>query len=180
MAHDVFISHSSKDKVIADAICAGLEALGIRCWIAPRDIVAGQNYAGQIYKAITKSRVFVILLSKDSAESSHVLREVEIAVEGGSVIVPFRTQEVVLSDDLKYYLNKVHWLDAMTPPIEGHIGRLVDTLATIIDIPDTQKTIPISTKQPIINKEEKESIKEPLKNEDKKIQTSKRQKNGFG
>jgi hypothetical protein len=26
MAHDVFISHSSKEKVMADAICAGLEA----------------------------------------------------------------------------------------------------------------------------------------------------------
>ena len=29
MAHDVFISYSSKDKVIADAVCARLEARGI-------------------------------------------------------------------------------------------------------------------------------------------------------
>ena len=34
MAHDVFISYSTKDKVIADAICANLENRGIRCWIA--------------------------------------------------------------------------------------------------------------------------------------------------
>jgi hypothetical protein len=26
MAHDVFISYSSKDKPVADAVCAGLEA----------------------------------------------------------------------------------------------------------------------------------------------------------
>jgi TIR domain-containing protein len=30
----VFISHSSKDKWIADAICKQLESAGIRCWIA--------------------------------------------------------------------------------------------------------------------------------------------------
>jgi hypothetical protein len=176
MAHDVFISHSSKDKAMADAICAGLEARGIHCWIAPRNIIAGQNYAGQIYKAITNSKAFVILLSENSADSSHVLREVEIAVEGGAVIVPFRIQEVVISDDLKYYLNKVHWLDALTPPIESHIGKLIDTLGTIIDIPDAHKPLPISTEQPIINSKEKETIKEPLKKEDKKTQAPKRPK----
>ena len=35
MAHDVFISYSSKDKPIADGITANLEAAGLRCWIAP-------------------------------------------------------------------------------------------------------------------------------------------------
>ncbi|WP_423948599.1 toll/interleukin-1 receptor domain-containing protein, partial [Candidatus Binatus sp.] len=38
MAHDVFISHSARDKPYADAICAKLESRGIRCWIAPRDV----------------------------------------------------------------------------------------------------------------------------------------------
>jgi len=41
MAHDAFISHSSKDKTIADATCAYLEASKIRCWVAPRDIRPG-------------------------------------------------------------------------------------------------------------------------------------------
>ena len=44
MAHDVFISHSSKDKPIADAICANLEGTGIRCWIAPRDIAPSEVF----------------------------------------------------------------------------------------------------------------------------------------
>ncbi|MBV8722991.1 MAG: toll/interleukin-1 receptor domain-containing protein, partial [Candidatus Eremiobacteraeota bacterium] len=38
MAVKVFISHSSKDREIADAICRHLEAMGVSCWIAPRDI----------------------------------------------------------------------------------------------------------------------------------------------
>ena len=44
MAHDVFISHSSKDKQTADAICHYLEQNGIRCWIAPRDILPGEDW----------------------------------------------------------------------------------------------------------------------------------------
>jgi TIR domain len=44
MAHDVFISYSSKDKTIADAVLAKLEERGLRCWIASRDIIPGSNW----------------------------------------------------------------------------------------------------------------------------------------
>ena len=48
MAHDVFISYSTKDKPTADAACAALEAKGIRCWIAPRDILPGSDWGEAI------------------------------------------------------------------------------------------------------------------------------------
>jgi hypothetical protein len=35
MAHDVFISYAHQDRTVANAVCATLEAHGIRCWIAP-------------------------------------------------------------------------------------------------------------------------------------------------
>lgn len=37
MPHDVFVSHSFRDKRTADAVCALLEADGVRCWIKPTD-----------------------------------------------------------------------------------------------------------------------------------------------
>ena len=48
MAHDVFISHSARDKPYADAMCAKLESRGIRCWIAPRDIRPGMEWGAAI------------------------------------------------------------------------------------------------------------------------------------
>lgn len=54
MAHDVFISHSSKDKQVADAMCNKLESSGIRCWIAPRDILPGMDWTESLVKAIKK------------------------------------------------------------------------------------------------------------------------------
>jgi TIR domain-containing protein len=43
MAHDVFVSHSEKDKAVADAVVARLEAESVTCWTAPRDIVPGAD-----------------------------------------------------------------------------------------------------------------------------------------
>jgi len=55
MAHDVFISYSSKDKSVADAVCATLEGRKIRCWIAPRDVSPGDSWAASIVKSIDES-----------------------------------------------------------------------------------------------------------------------------
>ena len=50
--HDVFISYSSKNKNIADAIVADLEQNNVKCWYAPRDILSGEDWAGAINNAI--------------------------------------------------------------------------------------------------------------------------------
>jgi hypothetical protein len=38
---DVFISYSTRDKTVADAVISAHEKAGIRCWYAPRDITPG-------------------------------------------------------------------------------------------------------------------------------------------
>ena len=61
MPFDVFISYSSKDKIAADTVCAGLETASIRCWIAPRDIRAGTEYAEGIIDGIDSCRIMVLI-----------------------------------------------------------------------------------------------------------------------
>jgi hypothetical protein len=63
MVHNVFISYSSKDKPIADAICANTEANGVRCWIAPRDIAPGEDWPTAITKTIFQSLIMVLVFS---------------------------------------------------------------------------------------------------------------------
>lgn len=77
MAHDVFVSYSSKDKAVADAVCAKLESQKVRCWIAPRDVPAGQTWAAAIVNAIRTSRALVLVLSAGSNNSAQVVRESE-------------------------------------------------------------------------------------------------------
>ena len=132
MAHDVFISHSTRDKPVADAVCAALENAGIRCWVAPRDVQPGRSFAGEITRAIQQSRAMVLIFSAHSNKSSQVLREVQLAVDAQLHILQFRIEEVLLNDDLKYYLSTPHWLDAMTPPLENHLQRLASSITVLL------------------------------------------------
>jgi hypothetical protein len=79
MPHEIFISHASQDKKVADAMCARLEHSGIRCWVAPRDIRPGMTYGAEIVHAISNARVMVVILSGQANLSPHVAKEVERA-----------------------------------------------------------------------------------------------------
>jgi hypothetical protein len=134
MAHDVFISYSSKDKTVADAVCAKLESQKIRCWIAPRDVPAGQPYAASLVKAIKESSVIVLILSQGSNQSTHVLREVSEAVDNGIPILPFRIEDVDPTEEMHYYIKSIHWLDAMSPPLERHLEKLASSVQALISV----------------------------------------------
>jgi TIR domain len=134
MAHDVFISYSSKDKTVADAVCAKLESQKIRCWIAPRDVPAGQPYAASLVKAIRESSVIVLILSQGSNQSMHVLREIGEAVENGIAILPFRIDDVDPTEEMHYYIKSIHWLDAMSPPLERHLEKLASSVQALLNV----------------------------------------------
>jgi len=110
MAHDVFVSHSSKDKLAADAVVAHLERAGIRCWAAPRDIMPGASWAASIIQAINQCRIMVVVFSSNANRSDHVRREVERAVFGGVGIIPVRIEDVLPQGDLEYFLSATHWM----------------------------------------------------------------------
>ena len=66
MAHDVFVSHSVKDKAVAEKIVARLEAESIRCWVAPRDVVPGADWGESIIDAIGSSRIMILIFSRSA------------------------------------------------------------------------------------------------------------------
>jgi hypothetical protein len=132
MAHDVFISYSSKDKPTADAACAVLESAGIRCWIAPRDVLPGMEWSAAIVEAIYDSQIMVMVFSARANHSKHIRREVERAVDRGLVILPFRIEDVVPSDSLEYFIGSVHWLDALSPPVEQHLEALAEKVQLLL------------------------------------------------
>lgn len=136
MAHDVFISYSHHDKAAADAVCAKLEQHQIRCWIAPRDVVPGIEWADCIINAIHGTRVMVLVFSSNANESPQIRKEVERAVNKGVVIVPLRIEDVVPTRSLEYFMSNVHWLDALTPPLDQHLEHLAGTVKMLIERAD--------------------------------------------
>jgi hypothetical protein len=146
MSHDVFISYSSHNKSVADAICAKLEADMIRCWIAPRDVLPGTVYAAALIDGISGAKAFVLVLSEHSNSSQQVLREVERAVDLALPIVTFRIEEFALSKAMQFFVSTSQWLDALTPPLALHIGRLSNTVKALLSA-SSKSVAPVSNEQ---------------------------------
>jgi len=139
MAHEVFISYSSENKTVADAICAMLENRKIRCWIAPRDVPPGKLYGASLLNAVKSARVMVLILSEDTNQSQYVVRELNAAVAKGVPIIPFRIEEVLPSEELGFYIDSLHWLDAMNPPLERDLKNLANSVGSFLSAGDVDQ-----------------------------------------
>ena len=138
MKHDVFISYSSKNKNVADAMCHVLEEHGIKCWIAPRDIPGGAEYGDVINDAIKNCRIFIIIFSKPASLSNFVSAELNVAFSEGKYIIPYRIDETPLKGSMRLYLNRTHWIDAV-PDAEA---RFKDLVEVVLGNPTPEQRIP--------------------------------------
>ena len=124
-----FISYSSPDKNIADNLCAKLEQKGIKVWYAPRDVRG--PYAAAIAQAIDSATHFIVILSKNSIASEHVLNEIDLAFQNlphNIKFKPLRIDDAIFTPSFKYYLSRQHWMDATHPPLEERLNEFVDSL----------------------------------------------------
>jgi hypothetical protein len=132
MGFDVFISYPNQEKATADAVCAALEATKVRCWIAPRDVTPSMDWATAIVEAIDNCRLMVLIFSSRTNESRQVHREVQRAFDQEKPVVPFRIENTAPQKALAYYMTSVHWLDAITPPLEQHLDTLAETVSGLL------------------------------------------------
>ena len=126
----IFISHSSSDAAVASDVCDMLEKNGEKCFLAPRDIRSGHEYAEESVDGIDRSDALVLLLSKKSNESPHVLREIERAVSRSIPIIVYKLEEVELRKSMEYFLMTHQWVNAK----QG--AQLTDLLDCINTLPD--------------------------------------------
>lgn len=127
MNSHVFISYASPDRELADRLCGTLESRGIACWIAPRDIQPGAEWAEQIIDGINLADVMLLIFSSHSNASPQVRREIERAVHRQVPLLPVRVENVLPSKGLEYFLGTPHWAGcpsrANRTPRSGHPAR---------------------------------------------------------
>jgi hypothetical protein len=132
VTRDIFICHASEDAAAANALVAGLEDAGITCWVAPRDVMPGADYAQAIVAGISRAKAMVLVFSTHSNLSQQVGREVERAVSRGIDIIPFRVEEIEPAPSLEYFISTSQWLDATGGPVEEHVGELTKTIRILV------------------------------------------------
>jgi hypothetical protein len=125
----VFISYASADGPLAQKVCSALEAAGFGCWIAPRDVVPGTQYADGIVWAIDESRILVLVVSKDALASAHVGRELERAASKRHPVIALRVDPAPLTRAFEYFLNQSQWIEVGAGGTDGAIAKLIEAVA---------------------------------------------------
>lgn len=126
----IFISHSSLDSETAARMCQALEQDGNYCFLAPRDIRTGYEYAEEIVNGIDSSDLMILILSENSNHSPHVLREVERAVSKSIPIIVYKLSEVHLTKSMEYFLMTHQWLSAQPGNSFTEVARCVKKIET--------------------------------------------------
>lgn len=143
MHREVFISyHRNSSAELVEHIVNVLEESGIKCWYAPRDV--DSKYAGDIVRAIDDCRIFLLIMNEYSTHSEHVLNEINYAFnrfhqKEAIRLLPFRTDKNEPSDDVKYYLGRIHCLDGSEPPEDERIDALVSRISYLLQS-DSERT----------------------------------------
>jgi formylglycine-generating enzyme required for sulfatase activity len=140
MGRDVFISYASDigdstglgDRRAADNVCSALESRGIRCWIAPRDILGGAAWGKEINTALSKSRVMVLVFTSSADNSNYVELEVHLALKRNIPIIPIQIGDVSPGGALEFLLVNRHWIYAHMPPQEKELEGLIDAVSNYL------------------------------------------------
>jgi hypothetical protein len=125
----VFISYATQDRDKAFEICRLLETRGQKCWIAPRDVRAGREYADEIVSGIERALALVLVLSSSANDSIFVRREVERAVSKKKPVFPIRIENVTPSPSLEFFVSSTHWIDAWSGGLSDHVDLLARDLS---------------------------------------------------
>jgi TolB-like protein/tetratricopeptide (TPR) repeat protein len=123
-ARDAFVSYANQDTAVADRLCQSLEDRGIRCWIAPRDVMPGALYADSIVRAINGSKMLVLVLSPSSVASPHVSKEIERASSKRRPIIALKLTDAELTPALEYFLSESQWVAVGTGGLDAALLKL--------------------------------------------------------
>src|SRR3984957_20171854 len=123
-----FISYASDDAAVAQKVCSALEAAGFPCWMAPRDVKPGAQYADAIVRAINEAQAVVLVLSASAVASSHVGREVERAASKHKPIIAFRIDAAPLAPALEYFLSESQWISVSALGMSAALAKLEEAI----------------------------------------------------
>ncbi len=136
---NIFISHSTIDKALADYICNAFEERGLSCWIAPRNIVPGSEWAASITEAISEADVLFVLFSKNAMQSTQVSKEIGIADRKGKYIIPYKIDDTEPEGAYDYYLASCHWIMARPQDGDYKINELCEVICRVVEERKAQK-----------------------------------------
>jgi hypothetical protein len=133
---DVFISFSRQDVGAADRICQALEASGMRCWMAHRDIVPGRGYLGPLLEAADHCRAVLLIVSSHTTTSNTYV--LDRAAGRGVPIIWLMIDHATPPGEFKRFRESALVIDASVPPLESHCRSLATRVKSLLNPTPTE------------------------------------------
>lgn len=130
--HMVFISYKSEEYEIALRTKQILDDNGFFCWMAPHSIPAGSDYGVEIPKAISNSKVFLLVLSEASQRSEWVPKELGTAISLKKYIIPFHIDQSALIEPFNFSLINNQRIEAYKRMSDAY-EELIKMLKTVLN-----------------------------------------------
>jgi TolB-like protein/Flp pilus assembly protein TadD len=131
LGHDVFLSYASQDAAVANSVVENLEQHGLKCWIAPRDVKPGAQYADAIVRAINEAKAMVLVMSGSGVASPHVGKEIERGSSKRKPIIAFRIDAAPLNHALEYFLSESQWIDVPKLGMPAALTKLAEAVGHV-------------------------------------------------
>ena len=111
MNSEVFISYASQDRKRILDLVDRLSAAGVSVWIDQMGIEGATMWSQEIVAAIRDCKVLILAISKNSAGSENVVKEVALASEGRKRILPVYLEQADIPESMAYQLAGIQRVD---------------------------------------------------------------------
>lgn len=135
--YDIFISYSSNDQKVVEALWSYLEMKKLRCFVAYNDVPKGKDWGSYIVKAITDCKLFIYVHSQSANKSEETTREINLAFKKRCIVIPFRIDPSEYIPAKEYRLTNVNWLDAFPDKPDNYFEALYEMIKS--NFPDRIK-----------------------------------------
>ena len=122
----VFLSHHHSDAPLAARISKALAETGLEVWDPDRDLLPGDNWAGEVARALEESEAMVVLLTPAAAGSPYVKRDIEYALGAKNYsnrLIPVVVGKGFPASEIPWIVRRMPWFelddtDADSPKVE--------------------------------------------------------------
>ena len=125
----IFLSYSRRDSELVCRLCGDLEASGLQVWMDRNDIEAGTHWRTSIVNGIESCKVFLLVVSAASQQSSNVAKEMSLAESNDKPILPVKIDDSPIQSDFSYSLAGIQFIDM---PLKGYENSLLEVVRLVI------------------------------------------------
>ncbi len=120
----VFMSHSHTDAALAARVSDALQRSGLDVWDSDRDLLPGDNWAGEVARALEESQAMIVLLTPAAANSPQVKREIEYALGAKNysnrlIPVVVGDPDLVPADKIPWIVRRMRWFGLEDPEADA-------------------------------------------------------------